>query len=102
MLSLSPTNQIHPKGKMGKKIPMRLSYLRVNPQKIAKATAPCAEELQTLSACWRLNGVDAGACVGVMAALTACTASKSKAGSVHQCKPSVNYRLNKMFSLRNQ
>lgn len=84
---------------MAKKVPMRLRYLRVNPRDPAPRSASCAEELQALLACWRLSGVDAPACLISVSALAACTASSSKSASIHQLKPSVNYKLNQMFKL---
>lgn len=55
---------------------MKLKYLRVNPKNVTKTAAPCVEELNSLLACWRSNGVDAGGCAEMVKALSRCS-SKS-------------------------
>lgn len=81
---------------------MRLKYLRVNPQNLSKATAVCAEELQALLACWRLNGVDSPSCLSNVGALAACSSASAKTSSFHQLQPSINYKLNRMFNSRSK
>ena len=82
---------------------MRLRYLRVNPKAAIKTAKPCASELHSLLACWRMNGVDAGACAVMVAALAACSsaAAISAKKDAHQLAPSINFMLGKMFKARN-
>lgn len=85
---------------MAKKVPMRLKYLRVNPQKANLKSTPCSNELQALLACWRLNGVDSPSCLASVGALAACSSALSKSSTTNQLGPSVNFALNKMFNAR--
>lgn len=80
---------------------MRLRYLRVNPRS-AQAAKPCAEEVQSLLACWRLSGVDAPACAAMVGALAACnaTAAATARTETKQLRTSINFLLNKMFKSR--
>lgn len=79
---------------------MRLTYLRVSPQNIAKMAAPCADELQNLLACWRMNGVDAVACLSGVGALAACSATQARTSASKQGKASINFKLDRMFQAR--
>lgn len=77
---------------------MRLKYLRVNPQSLnQKNSGLCADEMSALLACWRMNGVDAQACVASVAALAACSSSKSKVTTGSQPKSSINGVLQRAF-----
>lgn len=79
---------------------MRLTYLRVSPQNISKTAAPCAVQLQNLLACWRLNGVDASACLASVEALAACSSAQAKTAASKQGTPNINFKLDRMFQAR--
>lgn len=86
--------------RMAKKVPVRLKYLRVTPQRAGKQMQPCADELKSLLACWRLNGVDAAHCLASAHTLRACSSAASSSSAKSSLQPSVNFVLNKMFAAR--
>ena len=57
---------------MGKKISIKLRYLRVKTDAAKKTVAKCSEELAELINCWRLHGIENINCDSVVKKLTIC------------------------------
>lgn len=88
-------------------VPMKLRYLRVNPKNDTKPLTSlstssgsgsnpqyngvCADEMQAVLSCWRLNGVDAGGCADAVKILAACARKAVCYFSFFRRQPSLNH-----------
>ena len=57
---------------MGKKISIKLRYLRVKADGAKQTVAKCSEELAELLNCWRINGIENFNCDTIVKKLSIC------------------------------